>query len=155
MSDASADDSAALDESAPARDSSHYVILALLWAGVAGMVALHFFASPAAAGYGTHEQLGLPPCRLMQWTGVPCPGCGVTTSVTHVVHGEPLEALRVQPFGLVTTVLWPLAALWGLAVHLRGGDLYAAFGRLKKPWLRVLLGVMAACWVYKLAVVLG
>ena len=49
MSDASADDSAALDESAPARDSSHYVILALLWAGVAGMVALHFFASPAAA----------------------------------------------------------------------------------------------------------
>ena len=51
-------------------------------------------------GLGTHEQLGLPPCAIRTLTGSPCPGCGLTTSITHVAHGRVLTAWRAQPVGV-------------------------------------------------------
>ena len=42
--------------------------------------------TPAPAGFGTHEQLGLPPCAFLHWTGFPCPSCGLTTCFAHAAH---------------------------------------------------------------------
>lgn len=119
------------------------------------MVLLAVVAQPDERGYGTHEQLGLAPCRMMQWTGVPCPGCGVTTSVTLAAQGHPLESLAVQPFGLLTAISLPLLALWALAVHLRGGDLYGRLSARGGRAAKAALALMGLAWVYKLAVTLS
>lgn len=142
-------------EQEPRRGGAHYLILLATWGALAVMGLLALIAEPDPRGVGTHEQLGLAPCRMMEWTGVPCPGCGVTTSLTHVLHGSPLEALAVQPFGLITAVALPLLALWALAVHLRGGDLYLTLARTRRTWLPALLLLMGASWIYKLFRVLG
>ncbi|MGE3821953.1 MAG: DUF2752 domain-containing protein, partial [Isosphaeraceae bacterium] len=35
---------------------------------------------PDPSGFGTHRQLGLPPCHFAWVTGKPCPTCGMTTA---------------------------------------------------------------------------
>ena len=56
---------------------------------------------PSPDGVGTHRQLGLPPCAFLYFTGIPCPGCGLTTSVAHAARFHFYESIITQPFGLV------------------------------------------------------
>ena len=49
-------------------------------------------------------QPGLP-CPFRAITGIPCPLCGLTTSVTEAVHLRLGEALAVTPAGVVAVVL--------------------------------------------------
>ena len=132
------------------RSGSHLLVLGLILGLLGVMVLLALVAEPDPRGFGTHEQLGLWPCRMKQWTGLPCPGCGVTTSVTHAVQGRPLESLRVQPLGLLVAVVLPPLAVWALVVHRRGGDLYARLSGASFPWIRLSLVAAAVSWVYKL-----
>lgn len=56
---------------------------------------------PCAAGVGTHVQFGLPPCRFLALTGMPCPSCGLTTSFAFAAHVEFGSAFIASPFGLL------------------------------------------------------
>ena len=73
------------------------------------------FLSPNPLGHSTHTQLGLPPCGFLATTGLPCPGCGLTTSFSHMVRLQIVGAARANPFGvplfLVTFATIPLAAV--------------------------------------------
>ena len=62
---------------------------------------LSMVLSPSAEGYGTHMQLGLPPCGFLTITGYPCPSCGITTSFSCFIRGDLFDSLRAQPFGFV------------------------------------------------------
>ena len=62
--------------------------------------------------HGTHRQLGLPPCMLNLATGLPCPACGMTTSVSLLVHGDPAAAWRTNWAGAVIGLLGAAATLW-------------------------------------------
>ena len=76
--------------------------------------------SPAASGVGTHTQLGLPPCGFLAWTGLPCPGCGLTTCFAHMVRGELGGALQANVFGVgffLVTALGVPFSVWALATR--------------------------------------
>ena len=55
-------------------------------------------------------------CPLRRWTGIPCPGCGLTRSFRCLSHAEFGRAFELNPFG---HVLYPLtlvlasSLLWG------------------------------------------
>lgn len=132
------------------RGLPHWLTLLGFWGGTFVLVLLALFIEPDPRGYGTHERLGLAPCRLMDWTGFPCPGCGVTTSATLAVHGDLWQSIVVQPFGLLTVIALPLLSIWALVVHLRGGDLYETIARRKGRWIRWTLLLMGLAWGYKI-----
>jgi hypothetical protein len=109
---------------------------------------------PDPRGFGTHTQLGLGACTLMQATGYPCPMCGMTTTFALLAEGRLPEAIQNQPFGLVLFAATALAAALGLA------DLGVARGAIERGmallsrWERAaawgLLGGLALGWIYKI-----
>lgn len=50
----------------------------------------------------------LPGCLFHDFTGLNCPGCGMTRAVHATLHGRPGEAFRFNPVGMI---LLPVAAV--------------------------------------------
>jgi len=73
-------------------------------------------ASGKPLTHGTHRQLGLPPCVLQSVSGLPCPACGMTTSISLLIHGDAASAWRVNWAGVVVGALGGATTLWMLAV---------------------------------------
>ena len=106
-----------------------------------------FLTHPDPRGFGTHEQLGFSPCGLREWLGVPCPTCGVTTSVSHLTHGHAARSWETQPFGVILTLAAAGAAPWFLALHRRGVDLASLASRHGAKFWSVLVIVVGTCWL--------
>jgi hypothetical protein len=77
------------------------------WLGLTGVAA---YLHPNPHLHGTHTQLGLPPCLSVVLFGRPCPGCGMTTSITSLVHGHIVDAFRAHPFGPPMYLVYTLSA---------------------------------------------
>jgi hypothetical protein len=75
-------------------------------------------------------------CPLRALTGVPCPLCGMTTSVVDSAHGDVHGGLAASPAGLAAVVL----AVALLIVRPR---------RIVVPWTRVLAG-LTGMWFWEL-----
>ena len=56
---------------------------------------------PSPIGMGTHQQLGLPPCTMRVLAGMRCPGCGMTTSWSYLMHGQWRESLAANLGGFM------------------------------------------------------
>jgi len=133
------------------RSGEHWIVLGCALLSAIVIVLLVTVAHPDPRGYGTHEQLGLPPCRAMEWLGVPCPGCGVTTSVALALDGELRASFANQPFGFLVAFALPLFVLWALAGHLLGRDLYRdALSPRARPLLHLGLALLLAGWLWKI-----
>ncbi len=90
----------------------------VLGAGCATVVGLSAWLRPDPHGYGTHRQLGLPPCEFGSMTGVPCPGCGLTTSFAHMAHGHVLSGFSAHLMGpmlFLITAFVAVYAPWAIA----------------------------------------
>jgi hypothetical protein len=83
------------------------LIFFLLWLAVTGVA---IYLTPSTQGHGTHQQLGLPPCPSVLIFDRPCPGCGLTTSWTAMVHGQVGLAFRAHSLGPVTYGLFTASA---------------------------------------------
>jgi hypothetical protein len=70
--------------------------------------------SPDPRGYGTHQQLGLPPCTFRLLFGYPCAGCGMTTSFAHFVRGQFVDAAHASPAGAVLALVFAVSIPWCL-----------------------------------------
>jgi hypothetical protein len=113
-----------VDRSAKARQWLTRGAWVITAAGAWATIAIAAWLRPDTRGFGTHQQLGLPPCGFEAVTHIPCPGCGLTTSFAHMAHGHLLEAFRAHLMGplLFAIVVWlafyaPYAATRGRPMH--------------------------------------
>ncbi len=79
-----------------------------LWLGVT-IIGACLHASPD--GHGTHQELGLPPCPSVLFFDRPCPGCGLTTSWTALIHGDIPAAFHAHLLGPPLYLLFTVTAL--------------------------------------------
>lgn len=106
-------------------------------------------------GFGTHEQLGLPPCTFSATTGVPCPGCGLTTSFTAMAHGHVVTAFRAHLMGPLLFALTVAVTLYAPYAVARARPLSAPlWWRASVPALMVTAGAGLLTFVLRLAHVL-
>lgn len=91
-------------------------------AGVVGVLLITVLGvarwlTPSETGYGTHTQLGLLPCVMKEFLGMPCPSCGMTTSFAWTMDGNLGRALVANPAGPPAVLLVILGIVWcGIAV---------------------------------------
>jgi ribose/xylose/arabinose/galactoside ABC-type transport system permease subunit len=117
---------------------------------VAAVVVALWRVAPDPRGHGTHEQLGLDPCGWPIAYGIPCPTCGVTTAACHLVHGNVVTAIAVQPFGAALMLVSLLLGLHALLCLWRRRSFADLLVRL--PMWRLLGAAFAgllATWGYK------
>ena len=100
---------------------------------------------PSPAGHGTHTQLRMPPCSFLARTGLPCPTCGMTTSVTAMAHGRFRAAFRAHPFGVV--LFCALVAAVGIGgMELVGGQDVLERLRPSPWWIAIGMVALFAGW---------
>lgn len=126
---------------------------AVLFAGPVAVLVTAALLTPAAAGHGTHTQLGLPPCGFLVYTGYPCPGCGLTTSFAHMIRLQVHGAFHANPFGILlflcTAAMVPLS-LFGMVRRMPVIDL---LDRLHAEKVAIGLSVLSVgVWLAKVAI---
>jgi len=127
-------------------------VWAVLFAVPLAVVITAAMLTPSPAGHGTHTQLGLPPCGFLVYTGYPCPGCGLTTSFSHMVRLQLIGAFHANPFGILlftfTFLTIPLAA-WGMIRRLPVID---TLDRLHAEKIAIALSVISiVVWVVRIS----
>ncbi len=138
------------------RTTEHWFLLLAAGIGLSGLIGIAFFLAPDPRGYGTHEALGFATCMPMEVWNVPCPGCGVTTSVAHAVRGAFLQSILVQPFGFLLCTASIAFIAWVSYGHFRGKDMGHWLASVRwKRWVLAGAIAMSLGWGYKLAFVRG
>jgi hypothetical protein len=140
------------DRSVPQRAPWSERLLAIALAiGSLGVLAVAAWLDPSARGYGTHTQIGLPPCAWAIWFDKPCPTCGMTTAFSKAGEGRWIAAFLTQPAGAALGLM-TAAGFW-LSGHaaLTGSRLGSAAGSLLRPRVATLMVVgFIAAWGYKI-----
>lgn len=113
-----------------------WILFLIAGFGVAALVA------PDSRGYGTHQQLGLPPCTFRDIFQIPCPSCGMTTSFSNFVRGRFVQSFQANPAGLLLAAFCAVQIPWGLASAWRKRLLYVT-----TPDVTLLVFVLAICAV--------
>jgi uncharacterized protein DUF2752 len=91
--------------------------------------------------------LGFDVCLTHRLTGLPCPGCGLTRSITSLTHGQFQSAEAYHPFGIVIyLVLVALCAYSLLPLRWREAVRSAAIRRdaVVRPAYRLFIATFVA-----------
>lgn len=120
---------------------------ALLLAGgvLVTLLGIAAWLQPSPRGLGTHQQLGLPPCTLRMLYNLRCPSCGMTTSWSHLMHGNLVGSLRANTGGALLGLTCLVSGPWLAASGLRGRWL------IGPPHELAVIGLAAAVVVVTLA----
>lgn len=95
-------------------------------------------------------------CPIKTTTGLPCPSCGSTRAIVHLYHGQPAEAISINPMGVFAILL--IWILFGLSLYdlvMRKNQLTTFISALENwvsrrsiwPWVVLAVG---ANWVWNL-----
>lgn len=107
------------------------------------LTATALMLDPSKSGHGTHTQLGLPPCGSVVLFHRPCPGCGLTTSITSTLHGQLLYAMKANVFGPILYGIFTAFAMIAIVSWVRKKKMDITT-RAMNISLLVLLGVYLA-----------
>jgi len=97
----------------------------------------------------------LDPCGFKQRYGLPCPTCGMTTSVLAFFRGRVLESFYIQPAAALGCCIMVIAAFLAFVVAVFGVNfriLESLFAGIKvKHVILAVVAVIAAGWAVTLA----
>lgn len=114
------------------------------------------YLTPNPTGHGTHIQLGLPPCGFYVATGLPCPGCGLTTCFSYMTRGQVFDAAMQNPFGVMLFLCTVTVGVMSVIGFVRGWGVANALDRFSADKLAVLLAISAVLvWGVRLVTEIG
>lgn len=107
--------------------------------------------TPSPSGFGTHQQLGLPPCTAIVLLNIPCPACGMTTSWSHTLRGNLVAAAQSNAGGMLLALIAMAFLPASCYFFLRGkASTDGWFSLVLAICLVAALGVSLVQWVIRL-----
>ena len=88
-------------------------------------------------------------CLVLALLGVPCPGCGITTSLFHLTRLDARASLAANPAGIFLAVSLVIQACGGVAGFI-SDRLRQVSGRVMRLWGALTLTVLSAVWAIRL-----
>lgn len=95
-------------------------VLAVVGTIAVGLLITAALLTPDQNGFGTHRQLGFPPCSFTVWFNSRCPACGMTTSWAYMTKGRPIESFRANAGGALLAITAALVGPWAIYSGVRG-----------------------------------
>jgi hypothetical protein len=118
--------------------------------------AIAAFLTPNPHGHGTHTQLGLPPCGFLVVTGLPCPGCGLTTCFAFMIRGQVVDATTANPFGVMLFLVSAATAAVAAVGFVRGWPVIQTLDRLHaEKWAILLSAGSLTVWLVRVVTILA
>jgi len=96
------------------------LILGLSFAGYAWLIFSAFVAF-------TQISPGLSVCLIKNVTGIPCPSCGMTSSIWALFSGNLVSSIYFNPLGPIMSILIKLFPVWIISDLLQGRDGFYSF----------------------------
>lgn len=115
------------------------------------LLAIGWYLQPDSRGFGTHHQLGFPSCTFISLWGIPCPMCGMTTSWSHLMHGNLTGAFHSNPggalLGLTSMLAIPICS-WRAWVGVATENNWLS--RFTLLWLCLVIFVIGLFWIWQI-----
>jgi hypothetical protein len=124
---------------------------AYIAAGAAAFLLAAHLLTPDPAGYGTHQHLLPIPCYWRVVTHIPCPGCGLTTSVVWTAHRRLDRAFECHYLGPFLYFSGWLILIWSLVAAAVGVPSPARLLSRRK-FLIALVVLYLGAWIVRLSV---
>ena len=130
----------------------HVVVLAIC----TGVIVLAFLMSVQEQTQVLVPVLGVPLpdlCMMRRWTGLGCPGCGMTRCFISLAHGDVRGALHYNPAGLLLFAMMAFQIPYRLVqlVRLRRGLPELRVGALGQILFGILGVLMVGQWLLRFA----
>lgn len=121
----------------------------ILFACLAGYawIAILLFHS----GYSVHD---MDVCLIRKVTDTPCPSCGSSRAVLAIIHGDFLEALKLNPFGYLIAGILITSPLWIVRDLMSGGNSFLRFynrvqHHIRNKWVAIpMIVLVIANWMW-------
>jgi hypothetical protein len=113
---------------------------------------LFSLAALLAARFFPFDTFNIPLCGFRSTTGLPCPGCGMTTCYILMTHGQVARAFVTSPAGVILFVFSVMGGCYVIWRWLfRGPEIRILMSRKEKICTAVLVSViLLANWIYLL-----
>lgn len=116
--------------------------------GLCGVFAIAIWLNPYTADgqartMETHRQLRLPPCTFKQFTGLPCPSCGMTTSFSLLMHGDLVNSLRANAVGTLLASFCLLLIPWSVGSAIQNRPLFIVSMERALMWVVIVFLTLA------------
>ena len=131
--------------------SGNKLYVVLLIACLAGYVWL-FYSMTKPQSKGNAVEV----CLFKHVTNIPCPSCGSTRSVLSITHGDILQALYINPLGIIVALIMLIAPVWIMFDIVAGKKTLSDFYRktevfLKKTWIAIpLILLVIINWIWNI-----
>lgn len=104
----------------------------------------------------TQDLHGPGVCMIKNATGIPCPSCGSTRSIVALLQGDFLNAIYLNPLGILILSIMVVLPLWLIAdVVTKRDSLFISYKKFEsivnKPRVAIpLVLLVAANWVWNI-----
>lgn len=102
------------------------------------------------------DKYHLTVCMIKNVTGYPCPSCGTTRAMQLLVQGNFLESIKMNPFGIIVTILMAIAPIWiAIDVVLKKDTFFHSYKKteviIRTKWLAVFLIILVILnWIWNI-----
>ena len=92
-----------------------------------------------------------PRCLWHTWTGLPCPACGTTRAIVHLLRGEAVQGIAMNPLAAIAVGAFLLGGVVAPLWTALGGAVPVVASRPRPGWMAAAVAALLLNWAWLVA----